>query len=280
MAPTHHNMGWRKPVPKLSPDPSVNSARPSRSALRRLSLTIVNKDMPPLPTDWRESIETALKKERRYGIYVSPPPSPPPKDDTESLALTLVEQSEAQDATPSVEPPHADSPPIECVQRTQVSPVLARRVSQKSLPQIYRPPTPPLPAQHPKLRPQAAELSSESVANTLYNGLVSAERKRATPSPNCSAQKAPDASRKTDARMTGRRCAHVPTGNEVAAKPPAGSPPSAYAYRASATASTSTGNRSSARRSYAACDVCSGVWYALKGWVLHVRAKMSHAGKY
>lgn len=85
---------------------------------------------------------------------------------------------------------------IQCVQRTQASPVLPRRPSQKSLPQvrgivhlraigfisysyltrmrcalclqIYRPPTPPLPAEYPKLRPAAhAGTSAESVAYTV-----------------------------------------------------------------------------------------------------------------
>lgn len=40
-------MGWRKPVPRLSPDSSTSSASSSR-ALRRLSLTIINKEMPPV----------------------------------------------------------------------------------------------------------------------------------------------------------------------------------------------------------------------------------------
>ncbi|OJT04149.1 hypothetical protein TRAPUB_5194 [Trametes pubescens] len=96
--PKQHNMGWRKPVPRLTPEPSINSPRPSRSGLRRLSMNIVNKDMPPLPVDWRESIDTALKRQKRHAMYFSPPspppslpPSLPPKDSTESL-VTLVEE--------------------------------------------------------------------------------------------------------------------------------------------------------------------------------------------
>ncbi|KAI0638148.1 hypothetical protein C8Q77DRAFT_413333 [Trametes polyzona] len=302
MSPQRRNMGWRKPVPKLSPDPSISSSqRPSRSALRRLSLTIVNKDVPPLPTDWRESIETALKREKRHAVYLSPPstrpPSPPPKDDTcsrpESLALTLVE--ELHDAVTTCSGPRHDghgigdgddSQPIQCVQRTQASPVvLPRRPSQKSLPQIYRPPTPPLPAEHPKLRPTAAarsSTSSESVANTLYSGLVAAERPKAsTSSTKLYAEKAPEASRPAEAREARRRCRSAAATSMLPEKPlqPAhgGSP---CAYRASAMSASTAGNRSSSGRSYCPSDVCFGVWYALKGWGLHVRAKMSHAGRY
>ncbi|KAH9899909.1 hypothetical protein C8Q73DRAFT_339197 [Cubamyces lactineus] len=279
MAP-RRNMGWRKPVPKLSPESSMHSGRQSRTAFRRLSFTIVNKDVPPLPTDWRESIETALRKEKRYAVYVSPPPSPPPKDGVESrpesLAPTLVEQ---QEETASYEPPHTDNQAIQCVRRPQTSPAMARRPSQKSLPQIYRPPTPPLPAQHPKLRPAALPIdSSTSITNTLYSGLVSAERQRITPSPNTYAENVSGTSRKPDDWRARRRCDLASAGNEMQGKRPAGGPP--CANRTSAT-STSTGNRSFCGRSYLASDVCTGVWSALKGWGLHVRAKMSgHAGKY
>ncbi|CDO71263.1 hypothetical protein BN946_scf184908.g20 [Trametes cinnabarina] len=121
-----------------------------------------------LPTDWRESIECALKEERRYAVYISPPPSPPPKDDVESrpesLAPTLVDEQSEHGV--SYEPPHTESEPVQCIQLPQAPPVLPRRLSQKSLPQIYRPPTPPLPAQHPKLRSVAH--SRESSMSAAY----------------------------------------------------------------------------------------------------------------
>ncbi|KAI0375595.1 hypothetical protein BV20DRAFT_959587 [Pilatotrama ljubarskyi] len=279
MAPRHHNMGWRKPVPKLSPEPSTSSARPSRLPVPRLPSAIVNKDMPPLPTDWRESIETALKREKRYAVYLSPPPSPLPQDDADSgsksLVLTLVEQ---QDVV-SLEPPHDDIQPIQCVQRTPASPALARRLSQKSLPRIYRPPTPPLPAHNPKLRATARCYggSEESITTTLHNGSMHGERQRATSSPDIFPEKAPDASRKADLQKVKRPYGLASAGNELPGKPAAGGCP--RTYQVSAT-SMSTGSRSSCGRSYLASDACLGVWYALKGWGLHVRAKMSHAGRY
>ncbi|KAI0650771.1 hypothetical protein C8Q79DRAFT_404643 [Trametes meyenii] len=242
---------------------------------------------PQLPPDWRESIETALKRERRYAMYVDPPPSPPPKDvgdidsashgdsRPESLALTLVDEQEQEDATL----PQLVSQPVECTQRAQLSPALARRPSQKSLPQIYRPPTPPLRAEHPKLRAAAcSSTSSESVAYTLYNGLRSAERPGACASSSPYAEKAPEASRKTSSRGAGGRCGAVASGNELPCKEPAGGP-SPCGHRASAL-STASGSRSCSGRSYLASEVCFGVWAALKGWGLHVRAKMSHTGRY
>ncbi|KAI9063287.1 hypothetical protein FKP32DRAFT_1592735 [Trametes sanguinea] len=276
------NMGWRKPVPRLTPEPSINSQRHSRSAIRRFSLTIVNKDVPPLPSDWRESIEYAVKEERRYAVYISPPPSPPPKDDVESrpesLAPTLVEE-QSEDGM-SFEPPHTDitSHPAQRIPLPQEPPVLPRRLSQKSLPQIYRPPTPPLPATHPKLRSVThSRESSMSAAYTLCNGLVSAERPRATPSPATFAENGCDTSRRVDIQEDCRRRARVPAGHCTPEKQPAGGLPCAYRVSAS---STSAG-RTASGRSYVATDVCSGVWAALKGWGLHVRAKMSgHAGKY
>ncbi|KAI0832377.1 hypothetical protein BC628DRAFT_1309769, partial [Trametes gibbosa] len=179
-------------------------------------------------------------------------------------------------------PPHDNLQPIQCVQRTQASPSLARRPSQKSLPQIYRPPTPPLPAQHPKLRAAAcSSTSSESIAFSLYNGLLAAERPNATPSPQLYAEKAPETSRHVNAAPeTRRRCVHSATGNVLSEKPlqPAGGSP--RAYRASAASTSTAGQGSSCGRSHYTTLVCSGVWYALKGWGLHVRAKMSHAGRY
>ncbi|KAI0353622.1 hypothetical protein OH77DRAFT_615761 [Trametes cingulata] len=174
-----------------------------------------------------------------------------------------------------LDPPHDDTQPIQCVERLPASPALPRRLSQKSLPRIYRPPTPPLPAQHPKLRPAArSHESSESVTTTLYNGLI---RQRATSSPNMFCEKAPDASRKADIRSIERPYGVASPGNELPGKTPAGGCP--RTFRVSAT-SMSTGNRSSCRRSYTTNDVCTGLWYALKGWGLHVRAKISHAGRY
>ncbi|OSD04208.1 hypothetical protein PYCCODRAFT_132044 [Trametes coccinea BRFM310] len=276
------NMGWRKPVPRLTPEPSISSQRHSRSALRRLSLTIVNKDVPPLPTDWRESLDCVVQEQRRYAVYISPPPSPPPKDDVESqpesMAPTLVE--EQSEGGMSFEPhTETESQPAQHIPLPQAPPVLPRRLSQKSLPQIYRPPTPPLPASHPKLRSVApSRESSMSAAYTLCNGLVPSERPRATPSSATFAENGCDASRRADTQEDRRRRARAPAGHCTSEKQPAGGLPCAYRVSAS---STSAGNRTASGRSYVATDVCSGVWAALKGWGLHVRAKMNgHAGKY
>ncbi|KAI0723265.1 hypothetical protein C8Q76DRAFT_389807 [Earliella scabrosa] len=296
MAPRSHprNMGWRKPVPRLSPQSSTTSPCPS-GLVRRLSLTIINKDMPPLPTDWRETMEHAIKKERRHAVYVSTPPVPPPKDDEvafevhsplESL-LTLVDDQE--EPTSPVPPPHTDRPLIECVERTEMEPVhaatpaIARRASQKSLPKIYRPPTPPLPAQHPRLlRPVgSSRASSDSQWGTLYNGPTPAEqRDPGTPTPSVltswPSRLAPDASVTLHSQESR---SHVLTlsRNDL---PKARGGASRHARHGSGTPSMSTGNRSSSGRSQFSCHMCYGVWCALKAFGVHLRAKMTHNGKY
>ncbi|KAI0719596.1 hypothetical protein C8T65DRAFT_43980 [Cerioporus squamosus] len=295
MAPRsgRRNMGWRKPPPRLSPQCSTASSYPSRG-FRRLSLTInINKDMPPLPTDWRETMEHALKKERRQAVYVVPPPVPTKDDalDTASRresAITLVEELEQVEDTLSVSPPHSDiQEQIECVERTenriQAAPAIAKRASQKSLPQIYRPPTPPLPAQHPRLRSAGhhSRSSSESQTHTLYQDLVSSERRPATPCPSVltssgwPSRLAPDVSVTLHSQASR---SHILSLSE-------NDPHKRHARRSPSAgrrsgASTSTGSRSSAGQSQFACHVCRGVWYALKSLGLHLRAKMTHSSKY
>ncbi|KAI0750723.1 hypothetical protein C8Q80DRAFT_526963 [Daedaleopsis nitida] len=321
MAPrSRRNMGWRKPVPRLSPESSAPSSRPARG-LRRPSLLNVNKDMPPLPTDWRETMEHAIKKERRLAVYVPTPPAPPPKDNGDATgfddraseagsscsrpesAITLVDEEE--EPTAPLPPPHPASELSEDVECTQMEmgmePAIARRASQKSLPKIYRPPTPPLPAQHSRLRSvghghSRASSESQSQTTSLYPGQTCAEHlDGATPCPSSSvltgwaSRLAPDVSatlHSPEARS------HVLTlcGNDPPkAKGRASGSVSPRARRGSATPSTtmsmsvSTGNRSSSSRrsplesrSRFACHMCDGVWYALKTLGLHLRAKMAH----
>ncbi|KAI0774234.1 hypothetical protein C8Q74DRAFT_819509 [Fomes fomentarius] len=283
MAPRHRNMGWRKPVPRLSPDSPTTSAR----ALRRLSLTIINKEMPPLPPDWRETMEHAIKKERRQAVYVSSePPPPPPKDyalshagSRRESAITLVDE---QDLTFPVPPPHTDAEPIECVERTQVqqhaTPVITKRASQKSLPKIYRPPTPPLPAQHPRLRSAGhSRESSESQANTLYSlGQLLVEQRDATPCPSVlPGRLAPE----TLSATLHESRSHVLTlsGNDLAKR---GSASPRVSRQSATSTSTSTGNRSSLGRSQSTCHKCYSVWCALKTLGLHLRAKMAQSAKH
>ncbi|KZT20401.1 hypothetical protein NEOLEDRAFT_875399 [Neolentinus lepideus HHB14362 ss-1] len=65
--PTHHKkrMSWRKPVPKFLPSPPP-SPPPSSPANRLLTfaVTATSSDVPPLPVDWRETIERVLTKDR------------------------------------------------------------------------------------------------------------------------------------------------------------------------------------------------------------------------
>ncbi|RPD67206.1 hypothetical protein L226DRAFT_130724 [Lentinus tigrinus ALCF2SS1-7] len=298
MAPRsgRRNMGWRKPPPRLSPECSTASSYPSRG-LRRLSLTInINKDMPPLPTDWRETMEHALKKERRCAVYVAPPPVPP-KDDAsdvasrrESLAITLVEElfDQVEDTLP-VPPPHSDiQEQIECVERAenrlQATPVITKRASQKSLPKIYRPPTPPLPAQHPRLRSVGghhSRSSSESQTHTLDQGVMLSEQRDTTPCPSVltswPSRLAPDVSVTLHSQASRSHILSL-SENDPYKRRGHGSPRATGSRRSGV--STSTGNRSSAGQSQFTCHMCRGVWCALKSLGLRLRAKMTHSSKY
>lgn len=67
---------WRKPVPQYVPDPPKKpSLLANSSALRRMALLTSGDDRPPLPTDWRENIENAQRKET---LDVERPSSPTP----------------------------------------------------------------------------------------------------------------------------------------------------------------------------------------------------------
>ncbi|RDX55574.1 hypothetical protein OH76DRAFT_751036 [Lentinus brumalis] len=294
MAPRsgRRNMGWRKPPPRLSPECSSASSYSSRG-LRRLSLTInINKEMPPLPTDWRETMEHALKKERRHAVYVDPPPVPPKDDASDASSrresfTTLVEELEQVEDTLPVPASHFGSQEqIECVERAEnqiQAPAIAKRASQKSLPQIYRPPTPPLPAQHPRLRSVGhhSSSSSESHTRTLWGGLMSSEQRDATPCPSVLTSSgwpsrfAPDASMTLHSQAS--RSHILSLSENDSHKRHAHRSPSAGRRSG---ASTSTGNRSSTGQSQFACHMCRGVWYALKSLGLHLRAKMTHSSRY
>ncbi|KAI0092007.1 hypothetical protein BDY19DRAFT_573736 [Irpex rosettiformis] len=57
--------GWRKPVPKLIPDPPKRHNSLSRSSsFRHLMLPNTNEPQPPMPDNWKETIDKALSKSR------------------------------------------------------------------------------------------------------------------------------------------------------------------------------------------------------------------------
>ncbi|KAH7914186.1 hypothetical protein BJ138DRAFT_1110766 [Hygrophoropsis aurantiaca] len=61
-------MSRRKPVPKFIPSPPPSPPSSPSSPFRRLSLSLgsaVEKDMPPLPLDWRDVIDRAVGSDRK-----------------------------------------------------------------------------------------------------------------------------------------------------------------------------------------------------------------------
>ncbi|KAI0773449.1 hypothetical protein BC629DRAFT_724272 [Irpex lacteus] len=67
--------GWRKPVPKLIPDPPKRHNSVSRSSsFRHLVLLPTNEPQPPMPDNWKENIDKALGKGSRVERIRSPMP--------------------------------------------------------------------------------------------------------------------------------------------------------------------------------------------------------------
>ncbi|KAI0702893.1 hypothetical protein BC835DRAFT_24126 [Cytidiella melzeri] len=67
--------GWRKPVPKLIPDPPKRHHTLSRSSsFRHLTLLPSNEPQPPMPDNWRENIDRAVGKVYRVERPSSPTP--------------------------------------------------------------------------------------------------------------------------------------------------------------------------------------------------------------
>ncbi|PIL37111.1 hypothetical protein GSI_00803 [Ganoderma sinense ZZ0214-1] len=177
MSSRHRNMTRRKPVPQLSPTTTTVSPLTTPGP-ERPSLSIMTKeDLPPLPMEVCEKMERTSVDDRRHAIYLpeSLPPSPPPKDGSaagsrpESLVATLVDGMEVREDTAFAVPPPLRPEPQRVDSRAlpQPTPEVRKRASQKSLPKIYRPPTPPIPAQHPKLRSGGHSRTSSPDSQTL-----------------------------------------------------------------------------------------------------------------
>ncbi|KAM5540468.1 hypothetical protein V8D89_005926 [Ganoderma adspersum] len=247
------------------------------------------------------------------------PPSPPPKDESasgsrpESLVATLVDGMEVRQGTtvstapmrvwityrsvPTVLTRARARPPRHCLQFVvppqlepqrverapvlpQPSPEVRKRASQKSLPKIYRPPTPPIPSQHPKLRSggHSRTNSPDSQTHIITLGVASLEQQLgpATTPTSWPSGLEPDVS-VTAHSVRSRNNVLSFAGKD--SPPVRGSVPP-HVRRQSA-ASASTANRASSRRSQFTCQsMCSGVWYALKRLGINIRVKMSHQGKY
>ncbi|EJF61199.1 hypothetical protein DICSQDRAFT_155288 [Dichomitus squalens LYAD-421 SS1] len=293
MGPQRRNVR-RKPVPRLSPDTTTAPSLPARG-IQRLSLTInINKEVPPLPVEWSDTMEHASTHDKRHAVYLrnSLPPELPPKDDEsvagsrpESPNSTLVEELEVQEGSTPVLSPQSESLPVQSVECTlpQPTPDVRRRASQKSLPKIYRPPTPPIPAQYPKLRSggHSRASSQDSQTHIIYNGHVSAEQRDSAP-PSSTLTSWPGRLG-TDVSVTAHSLESRSNVLSFAGSkdlPPRRGGTSPHVRRQSA-GSMSTGNRSSTGRSQFTChSMCSGMWYALKRLGLHLRVKVGHNTKY
>ncbi|KAI1795192.1 hypothetical protein LXA43DRAFT_882718 [Ganoderma leucocontextum] len=293
MGPQRRNMTRRKPVPQLSPDTTTAPPLTARG-LKRSSLSIINKEnLPPLPIEVCEQMERTSVDDRRHAIYLpeSSPPAPPPKDESasgsrrESLVATLVDEMGVREDTCREYRLHAYLYHLQRVELTLPQPTseVRKRASQKSLPKIYRPPTPPIPAQHPKLRlgGHSRANSQDSQTHIINFGLMSPEL-QLSPAPCLTTPTSWPSGLVPDVSVTAHSLGSRSNVLSFAGKdlPPVcgGVPPQ---VRRQSAASASTANRASSRRSQFTCQsMCSGVWYAMKRLGIHLRVKMTHQAKY
>ncbi|KAH9951623.1 hypothetical protein B0H21DRAFT_183655 [Amylocystis lapponica] len=151
---SHRNMGWRKPVPQFLPESTISS-RLSRSSFKRFSILSTTHDAPPLPADWRETIERSLGRNKRSAFYMGRDNDS--TDDVQPIDAEPLGQNSSPDATSHVTLGEKDkethTPREE--QKLASTPNSFKHV--QALPEGYRPPTPPLPGHRSKL---AAERGS------------------------------------------------------------------------------------------------------------------------
>ncbi|KAH7920165.1 hypothetical protein BV22DRAFT_1133286 [Leucogyrophana mollusca] len=184
-------MSYRKPVPKFIPSPPPSPASSPSSTFRQLSLSLesaVDKDVPPLPADWRDAIDRAVSGERKTS---SPLPSIntvvnyPGEDALEndiildrggsSPTATELETSEGVAcAPPSPSETCCDSDGPVSRPGSPMPWTHSRRATGKRRTQAeYRPPTPPLPG--PRNRSRSPESGSTSPVPTIISQLAPPE---------------------------------------------------------------------------------------------------------
>ncbi|KZT12492.1 uncharacterized protein LAESUDRAFT_1826 [Laetiporus sulphureus 93-53] len=279
MAPRRGNMGWRKPVPKYVPDAPPPTPTNSSPMTKRLSSADLNKEMPPLPDDWFEQLAEAIGLDKRHGfVFDCADDSRWSDEDTSPSESNEDERQTASDHTCG--PYRLYGPRAQKANAGRMSsfaPSICRR--RRSLPHNYRPPTPPLPREHP-VRRRAAYSAQRS--NQRSHELPSRVQRRAYPHrahPHASSHDA------LSSRYPSSATIYLPDGPATAvnteenlhARP---WPHTRYAtksrhdyfIRSKSGTSSSTGRR--CRRH---CDSFDGIWGDVKSFGVRIRVKISHA---
>lgn len=181
--PPQRNMGWRKPVPKLIPDSSSSLARFSTS-LKRISITPVDKDVPPIPDDWYKTVGDAVSKEKRHGFILSSDVTPLWMEEGRDLSVSLSAatappREDGSDHMHATLPALAETRPQDSRESIATMPVSLR--PKRSLPRHYRPPTPPLPRNHAKRRTPAGADPANHGQHGAASGMLSAGDMVSTP---------------------------------------------------------------------------------------------------
>ncbi|KAF8897600.1 hypothetical protein BD779DRAFT_1491695 [Infundibulicybe gibba] len=179
----HRDMSYRKPVPTYIPSPPPSPPSSPDSNIARLSFSLdslAGRQLPPLPGDWRQIIEQTLvatppavvhlRRESTIDGRSSARTSDATTQDGRLSFFTASsyhgyvqpEASTSQAWTDNgVEPPNPGD--------LSSSPMPEKRPKRR-LHQNYRPPTPPLPAHHKRLRSQDDEPESCNMAQQEYRG--------------------------------------------------------------------------------------------------------------
>ncbi|CCM03176.1 uncharacterized protein FIBRA_05298 [Fibroporia radiculosa] len=154
--PSHRNMTRRKPVPRYLPDSSSSLSRLS-THIKRLSFIHTDKDVPPLPEELARRAAAIVGREKRRGtIFTDEDAALWEKPQTYPVSLRIAPVQEIQDTPEELAScRHPPLPPKDFGTPSSGDSADATPSSfhsRRSLPRNYRPPTPPLPRDHPERR--------------------------------------------------------------------------------------------------------------------------------
>ncbi|KAH9844265.1 uncharacterized protein C8Q71DRAFT_37711 [Rhodofomes roseus] len=261
--PPHRNMGWRKPVPKFIPETPCSLSRFSSTSFKRLSFSHLDKEVPPLPDDWLLKLGGSLSKAKRQGFVLDDQIDPRWIEQYRSHPVsfpTVEEQTSEQDLRSLFSMSSTQG-------RSETTHTMPRRMRHKrSLPQHYRPPTPPLKREHPERRPRSGYRMAQQTKQPLPHdnhdvlSLQIENYVQSTASPTPMIQILPSVGTAKQFRVMHTRSRHGPAG----------------ASRASSLHSRTMSSTSSALRAKRHGQGIVTIWADVKTLGIQVRLRFHH----
>ncbi|KAI0940014.1 hypothetical protein AcV5_001235 [Taiwanofungus camphoratus] len=276
---SQRKMGWRKPVPKFIPELPSSSTVLNTSSFKRLSFASTNKDVPPLPVDWRETIERALNSDKRSAFYLPVDTEPHWMDEAQDHNITPIKSNAAAGQRQSDEM-HQQASIVTNVELHQnQEPSMPRALKrERSLPQIYRPPTPPLPGQREKRDLDADVRSlppSRYQQNVVYPDLK-ASRDLSAISRDALNHPSYPASFSQDFSVTAADSLEDIHGAQSYIGEAPGLSATKLGSLHKKSASSSLHDNDMNRKSRRCCDTFSSIWGDVRGFGGHIRVKFRH----